>query len=482
MNKFYLYQKLIIYFISAYIFAYFANFSMGDDGLRHLAFAAYPDIMKSWADVFPHSLFMQEYDPWHVWHDILRFFLRFFSYDTLHVAINTTSLFLLMVFIDLLLAKYSKVNYGTLSIILVLSIVLLGSSRYINLRPDLLSGLYLMSALLLIKRPVLLFLLTLLYAPSYYLFFLYTGSIGLVYLILKEYKVFLAVFIASCISLAIHFYLDGQAFVQTVIYLLSDQSLRMGLEVSEGKALFKFLGIFNYYVLVLIFGSFISFVVYKKYDYFKKQPLSLLLLITSVLYLTQIRYFYLLLPLMILYFLIEIKPIINTIFSRKILYYVYKLSHILKLASRQTIFYMIAIPYTSFMLGYSIQDDASIKALENKSYYKNSYFNNKTILLNKMTNDIYYALYLNPSIKFIPSCSIGWFENNAKMKDIYIRMMKEDGVTKDELKQLLDFVGADYYMHVFLSKKQILDIEELQSIGLHPIKIIDNKLLFEYKP
>ena len=482
MKQFHLYQKLIIYFISAYIFAYFADFTMGDDGLRHIAFAAHPDIMKAWADVFPHSLFMKDYDPWHVWHDILRFYLKFFPYDALHVAINTTSLFLLMVFTDLLLTKYSKVNFGTLGIIVVLSIVMLGSSRYTNLRPDLLSGLYLMFVLLLIKRPALVFLLTLVYAPSYYLFFLYTGSIGLVYLVLKEYKVFLAVFIASCIGLGAHLYLDGQNFVQTVIYLLGDQILRMGLEVSEGEPLFKFLGIFNYYVLVLMFGSIISFIVYKRYDYFKKQPLALLLLITSILWLTQIRYFLLLQPLMILYFVIEARTIINIIFSRNILYYVYKLAHILKLASRQAIFFMIAIPYTFFMLGYSIQNDIYIKALDSKSYYKNSYFDNKTILLNKMTTDIYYALYLNPSIKFIPSCAIGWFEDNKQMKDIYVRMMKEDGITKDELKQLLDFVGADYYMHVFGAKKQILNMKELDEIGLKSLLIIDNKLLFKYEP
>ena len=481
MKEFNLYQKLIIYFISAYVFAYFADFTMGDDGLRHIAFATYPDVMKSWADVFPNSLFMSDYDPWHVWHAILAFYLQFFSVDTLHVAINTSSLFLLMIFIDLLLTKYSKVKFGTLSIIVVLSIVLLGSSRYINLRPDLLSGLYLMAALLLTKRHIALFLITLLYAPSYYLFFLYTGSMGLVYLVLKEHKAFLAVFIASCISLAIHLYIDGQAFVQTVIYLLTDQSLRMGLEVGEGKALFGFLKIFNYYVLVLLLGSIISYIIYKKYDYFKKQPIALLLLITSILWITQVRYFLLLFPLIILYFVIEIKPMIKTIFSRKIIYYIFKFSHITKLASRVPLFYLIAIPYTAFMLGFSIHKEAPRKALENKVYFKNENFNNKRILLNQLSTDIYYGLYLNPSIKFIPSCSIGWFEDNKEMKDIYIRMMKEEGINKDELKQLLDFVEADYYMHMFSTKKQILNMKELEEIGLESLLIIDNKLLFKYE-
>jgi len=453
---------------------------MSDDGLRHIAFAAHSDVMKSWGDVFPHSLFMKDYDPWFIWHEILRVYLHFFSYSSLHVAINTSSLFLLMILLDALLTKYSKLEFGTLGIIIILSITLLASSRYVNVRPDLLSGIYLMAALLLTKRWVLLFLLTLLYSPSYYLFFLYTGSMGLVYLTLKEHKAFFAVFIASSIGLFFHLYTGGDNFIKTIIYVLTDQSLRMGLEVNEGIALFDFLKIFNYYVLVLLFAIVISFIVYKNYEYFKKQPLALLLLITSILWITQVRYYFLLLPLMILYFVIEIKPIISNVFSRKIIYYIYKVSHILKLASRQGTFYVIAISYTSFMLGYSMRNDSSYKNLENKEFYKNKMFNNKTVLLSGMTSDIYYGLYQNPSIKFVPSCAIGWFEDNKKIKDIYIRMMKKDGINELELKELLDYVGADYYIHMFGANKQILSLDELKNIGLTPLSIIDNKMLFKY--
>ncbi len=471
-----------VYFISALLFSYFAGFSMLDDGLRHIAFSAYPDIMKSWGDVFPHSLFMKEYDPWHVWHSIISLYLELFSYANVHIAINASSLFLMMVLIDLLLRRYSKVHFGTLSIILVLSIVLLSSDRYINVRPDLLSGLYLMAALLFTKRWILLFLLTLLYAPSYYLFFLYTGSMGLVYLVLKEHKAFSAVFIASCIGLGIHLYLDGEPFVQTVIYILGDQGLRSGLEVGEGVPLFTFLKIFNYYVLVLILGTIISALVYKFHSYFKQQPLALLLLITSILWLTQVRYFSLLFPLILLYFMLEIKPLLKNFLSRHLLYYIFKMGHILKRAAKQPLFYLLAIPYAAFMLGYSMHDEGSKKAMENKVYFANEKFNNKRILLSAMTNDIYYALYQNPSLEFVPSCAIGWFESgNPRMKDIYIRMMREEGIQEDELKELLDYVGADYYIHAFNARRQVLSFQEILKIGLEPVLIIDSKIIFKYK-
>ncbi len=388
-KTFIFYQKYFIYFAAAFISAYIAGITMLDDGLRHIAFAAYPEIMKSWADVFPHSLFMSDYDPWHIWHSIIYFYLQFVPYDSVHIAINTTSLFFMMVLIDTLLNKYSqlKISFG-LSILIVLFIVFTTSNRYINVRPDLLSGLYLMAALSLTRHWLFLFLLTLFYVPSYYLFFLYTGSMGLVYLVLKEHKAFFAVFIASCIGLFIHLYIDGSAFVQTVLYLLNDQSLRSGLEVGEGVPLFNFLKIFDYKILVLILAIVISTLIYKNYNYFKQQPLALLLIITSILWITQIRYFVLLSPLIMLYFIIEIKPIVQTIFSQKVLYYIFKLSYILNEANKKPLFYIIAISFTILMSGFAMQNNNLKTALETKKYFKSDVFNNKRILFNPMAVDI----------------------------------------------------------------------------------------------
>ena len=475
-------QKVLIYFLSAFLFAYFAGFTMGDDGLRHIAFAAHSDVMISWGNVFPHSLFVQSYDPWYTWHKILAFYLKIFSYQQVHIAVNTTVLFVFMMLVESLLERYSNVKLGTLGIIVVLSIVLLSIDRYTNMRPDLLSGLYVMVALILLKRWELLFFLTLLYAPLYYLFFLYTGSIGLMSLVLKNYRSFSAVFSASALGFVLHLYLNGIDFLQTVKYLLTDQTLRKGLNVGEGAPLFEFLSLFNYFILVATMGAIVNYLVYRFYPYFYKKPLALFLLVTSVLWLAQVRYFYLLLPLILLYIFSELQPIVRTIFSRFILYYLTRGWHILKLARNRRIFYLVVIPYTALILAYSTQSNGKklSQELENKRYFKSEKFNNKRILSNTMTTDIYFGLYQNPTIQFIPSCSIGWFEDsNSSMKDIYIQMMKKEGINEKELKSLLDYLKADYYIHTFKSEKQILSFDKLRNIGLQPMLIVDNKIIFK---
>ncbi len=477
------YLRWMIYAFSALLFSYFAGFSMLDDGMRHIAFAAHPEIMESWADVFPHSLFFREYDPWHVWHSIIALYLEFIPYHSVHTAITATVLFLMMLLIDQLLIKYSDMRLGSVHILLVLAIVILGDDRYITVRPDLLSGLYVMAALLFKERGILLFILTLFYAPSYYLFFLYTGSIGLVYLTLKDAKAFSAVFIASLLGLALHLSLDGTAYLQTVWNLLTDQSLRSGLEVGEGKALFGFLSLFNYYALVLFFGGIITVITYKFYAYFQKQPLALFLLITSILWIIQVRYFLLLRSLMLLYLLIEFRNISNMLLSRRVLYYLFRMWHIIRSASSRPLFYLLAIPYTIAMFAYSMQtnETRSKELLQTKGFFSNKKLDNRRFLSNSFNLNTYFALYLNPTLEMIPSCSIGWFEQkSASMKEIYIRMMKPEGIKEEELQQLLAYTRPDYYLHSFRNIQQVLDFKRLKAIGLEPLLILDNQALFKY--
>ena len=473
------YFRVAIYFLTAILFAHFAGLSAPDDGLRHIAFAAHQNIMHSWGEVFPHSLFFKEYDPWFVWHKIIAFYLLFFSYDTVHVAINTTVLFLFMLLLDKLLVTFSDFKKTPLLLFIIISITLLSSSKYINIRPDLLSGLFLMTALLLTKKPYLLFLLTVLYAPSYYLFFLYTGSMGLLYIALKNYKALTALFLGSLLGLAWHLYNGGEFYLQTLDYILHDRTLREGLEVTEGMTYFAILGKLNYPLLVISIWSAAGFLLYKYYSYFKQQPIALLLLIMSPLWLGQMRYTLLLQALFLLYLFSESKIILHFLFSRKILYYLYKFVHILKSVQYKIVFIIPALFYTIFMYALLFQDYDHTKSIQEKNYFKNKTFTNQTILINGLVGDIYDALYLNPTLKFVPSCSIGWFEENKKMKDIYIRMMKEEGINEKELNALLVFTGAKYYFHRLANKKQILSLKKLNTFGIKPILIIDNKILFQ---
>lgn len=473
------YIHYTIYFITSFLFAYFIDISMIDDGLRHLSFAQNQELMKNWGEVFPYSLF-GEYDPWFMWHKLLSIFIFLFSYESAHIYVNTSSLFLLLVLVDLHLRKSLERDYKAFFYIFAISIVYLSSYRYLIIRPDLLSGLFVLAALLFKNRFLPIFILTMLYAPFYYLFFLYTGSIGLTYLIQKKLKAFFGVFVASVFSLLFHLFYDLEGYIDTVINILNDQNLRMGLEVIEGEPLFSILSNLNYFILLPIFflGSF--YLIYKKYSYFKKNTLALFLLITSILWLNQVRYYDLFLSLISIY----IFSIILHVNQKGVLigfrrYFIFLKKYLL-FASNKKLFYLIALPYTIIILAYSLSNSSYNEEVEKvKTLFLNKAFDNKTVLMNKLHADIYKALYYNPRIKFVPSCSIGWFDNNAKIKDIYIRMQKEDGIKEDELKQLIDYVKADIYIHYLTNKKQTMSFEKLKEFGIIPKLIYHDKIIFK---
>jgi hypothetical protein len=120
------------------------------------------------------------------------------------------------------------------------------------------------------------------------------------------------------------------------------------------------------------------------------------------------------------------------------------------------------------------------KEVEEARFFEDKKFNNKTILLNRLHVDVYKGLYVNPTLKFIPSCSIGWFDNsNEEMKDIYIRMIKEKGISEIELKKLIKYVNADIYIHYLNNKKQALNFDKLISLGIEPKMIYHNRIIFK---
>ena len=473
--------RFLFYLFAALLFAYFGGLSFCDDGLRHIAFAAHSDIMRSWGEVFPHSLFFKEYDPWWAWHGILRFYLHFFSYETVHIAVNSTVYLLLFLLLDRLLVREGKFRENYLTVMLVLMVVSLSSVKYINLRPDLLSGLFLMAGLLLRDRFFWLFALTVLYGSSYYLFFLYTGSLALTYLLIKERRSFAALFLGSMVALLVHLYVGGSYFVKTVFYLLSDQSLREGLGVSEGAPLFGFLANLNYFVLVALLLGGVFYLAYRYNDYFKRRPLALLLLVTSPLWVAQVRYLYLLKPLFLILFLMEFWHLAAFLLSRGVRYYLRRFVHILKTLHRNILLTSVLLIYTAITLGAvnSLKENSHL--LKRYAFYKDKSFDNKTILLNTLSSEIYFALYLNPTLHFVPSCSIGWFEQNRSMKDLYIKMQKKEGIDEFQTAKLARYVGASYYIHIMHNPEGRLSFAKLKKAGIVPIAILHDRIIFKIK-
>ena len=470
---------LMIYLISSILFAYYLDVSMLDDGLRHISFANNIEIMHNWGEVFPNSLF-GSYDPWYLWHKFLQIAIEISSYEKVHILINSIVLFLLLLLVDVHFRDKIKYDYASLTYIIVLSIVYLSCHRYIMVRPDLLSGLYVIFMLTQKNRFILPLFITLFYGPFYYLFFIYTGSIGLTYIIQRDWRSLFGTFLGSIIVLIIYLFTDKNGYIQTIINILNDQNLRMGLEVSEGTPLFSIFDNLSYYILLPLFLICSFCVIYWKYEYFRKNSVATFLVITSILWVNQIRYYILFLPLIVLFLTILILNLDKKLFFyrvRKILFFIKKY---VSYSKKVKIFYIIAIPYTIFALSYAFIGKSKNESLEKGRFYSQKEFSNKTILFNSLHIDIYKALYFNPTIKTVPSCSIGWFDDkNKKMKDIYIRMQKDDGISENELRELIDYVDADIYIHYLRNNNQILNFEKLKKLGILPLKIYKNRIIFE---
>lgn len=473
-----LYIDYFIYIISAVLFAYYLDVSMNDDGLRHISFAANSDIMKNWGEVFPNSLF-GTYDPWFLWHKLLSFILNFAPYSYVHIVVNGFSFFALMLLLHEYLKRYVDYDLGSLIYIIVFTIIFATSYRYTMVRPDLLSGLFVFTVLLLNNRFLGTFLLTIIYGPFYYLFFLYTGSVGLVFMVQKKWKAFWGTFTGSVLVLLYFLLQDFQGYTSTVINILTDQNLRMGLEVSEGKAIFSIFSNLNYFILLPSFLAVSISLIYYKYEYFSKNTLALFLLITSILWINQYRYFHLFFPFITLYLL---SAALNC--NKKTLFYDLRkylviLKRYFSFARNKKLFYLVSIPYAVVMFAIKFDGASKTEELQKGLFFKDRFYSNKIVLINKLDNDIYKGLYYNPTIKFIPSCSIGWFDDKDKgMKDIYIRMMKEKGISEMELAKLIKYTNADIYIHHLRNEKQELDFEKLRQLGIIPYKIYQNFIIF----
>mgnify|MGYP007022652727 CR=1 FL=1 len=296
----------------------------------------------------------------------------------------------------------------------------------------------------------------------------------------KKWRSFYGIFVASLI-VGIYFLLqDGQEYINLITNILTDQKLRMGLEVGEGKPLFSILKDINYAVSSFVFLGGAAIIIYWKYSYFKSNAVASFLLITSILWVNQYRYYQMFLPLITVYSFSILVNIDRKLCIKLIRKYFILIKRNFSHAKKRRLFYMIAIPYCIAVIGYVFHTYSNNKFIEEAQFFKNEKYNNKTILLNAMDTDKYKALYYNHTIHFIPSCSIGWFDDsNAAMKDIYIRMQKKSGISEKELFSLIKYVNADLYIHYTRNSEQILNFDKLRKFGIIPEEIYHNRIIFK---
>lgn len=483
--------RWILYFITASFVAVGLNYNFSDDGLRHLAFAQNAVVMKSWGEVFPMSLF-DNYDPWFFWDNLLSYVIKISSYDVAHIVVNIFSIFILLIMIDTLFTIEMKRYKNT---IVLLSILLLTSvfARYTNLRPDLLSGFYTMGIYIIFKsfdakrRFLVVFIASLMYLPMYYLFFVYTLAMTMYMFLMRDYKSMFSLLLATSIGFGYYYFQFGAEAFTTLKYILSDEKLRDGLYVGEGLPIFDTLAVVNVKILFLIYLIGVLYLKIKHQNFLINNSLFSLLITLSLLWVGQLRYTSLFSP---FFYVLAISFILN-LRVRDVKYYFYK-ARILLLNffkgyaknSRNVSFLVIFALFAAFESGLIMKSDYEDTNNEAKamfSEFKSEKYNNSTILFNTLDKASYYALYSNPTIKEVPSCSIGWDYGTDRFHILYRKMVKKD-ISSLELRELAEIVDADYLiLKLPVNNKKDFDVNKLNCNSFKILKFFGEYLLISRK-
>lgn len=487
-NNIKFFVRWFIYFIAASFVAVGLGLNFSDDGLRHIAFAANENIMHNWGEVFPYSLF-GEYDPWYFWHHLLKFFIDISSYENVHIVVNIVSVFILLILIDAIMNIEMK-KYKNL--IILLSLIMLSSvfDRYVNLRPDLLSGFYVMSIYIIFKKTnakyrfLVVFIASLIYIPMYYLFFVYSIAMAMYMFMMKDYKSMLSLFVATAIGFAFYYLAFGKEALDVIMNVLNDEKLRDGLTVAEGQPLFSMINLLNVKVLLLVYLAGMLYLKFTKQELLTQNALLTLLLTLSLLWIGQLRYTFLFMPLFYifsisLFFNLDRKKL-HLIFLKIEKYFVLFFK-ITQRNNKNVSFILVFSLFVAFEMGmvfYDDHKDASTCNRSSVSEFKKQDYNNSTILFVTLGTDTYLSLYANPTIKTVPSCSIGWLSGDKNLHKIY-RKMLNDEIEPDELAGFAKKINADYiFVDLPINKNKELNIDLMNKNGYKIFKIFKRYLIF----
>lgn len=460
IKNFFIYTAFLV---SSSIIASLMNYTMYDDGWRHLAMALHPDDVKSWGEIYPYSLY-GTYDPWWLWHKFLSFFSNYFPVPKIHIVVNSLVYSALSFWYFLVIKKFTK--YKNITIIIFAIFLPLLLPRYFYLRPDLLSGIFCIY-FILTNNKIFLSILSVIYAPFYYLFWFYFGYIGYVHLILKEYKKVLILIIIGILGLSFHLYYDFDSYIKMIQNVFNNDSLLIKYSVSESKPVFIPLSIKNSLgsSLLLLMLISISLIMYKIAN--PKNKLIKVMILLLPLFLIQHRFYELLRPiyhvfLLYIFFLSfeHIKKYGFDSFFKLLLDYIKEKSYIFEIYTKLR-FYIIPFIIIIFFLLILFARIEKSNTLENNiknlSFIQNEEFNNKLILFTTMNSTGYISLYLNPKAKFIPSCSLGWVTYNKEDKEAYLKL-----ITNDKRLSFKDFVKI-----IKLNNPDYIIIDAVQSKNLN---------------
>lgn len=483
--------RLVIYFLTASFLAAGIGLGFTDDGLRHLAYAENRDLMGSWGEVFPLSLF-GEYDPWDFWHRFLGVVIDISSYEFAHVVVNIISIFILLTLVDLALLTQLKRFQFLVSVISIL-ITIYSYERYIVLRPDLISGFFVLAIFIFSekinqnKRFLAVLLLSLAYAPMYYLFFVYTAALGMYMFLIKDFKSVMALAVATILGFSYYYMHFGVESLETIGYILQDESLRDGMNVNEGLPLIQALTVLNVKVLFILYLLLIYYFFSKHQKFLLENKLFTLILTLSLLWIGQLRYTSLFMPIFTIFFVSLFMNLSMSEFDKII-----KQIRVLFVNGRRIVLKKkkmgAFVGAIALFVGFEISviekhrfSDTKDAALEYIKEMKKPEYKNKRILVNTLDNIEYYSLYASPSLEFIPSCSIGWTDGGERVDRLYKELIK-NGLSVQELKELSLLVKADYiFFKPSKGEKIGINLDNLNDRSFKILKTFKDFLIIEVK-
>lgn len=469
INSIYIY--FLFFIVSSFVAKSF-GYTMIDDGWRHIAMAMNQDIMISWENVYLHSLY-GSFDPWFVWHNILYFIAQFSGQYNVHIVVNTFVYFALSLWFYNVFKKYSDIPQ-LLSVILSMGLPLL-FSRYFIVRPDLLSGLFVLY-LVLISRKTVILIVSIIYAPLYYVFWFYFGYLIGVFIVLKEYKKILIFFIAFVVGIIFYCNVDCEGFMHITQLVLNNDSLLEGHFVTESQPYFIPMYIKNYLgsTVLLAILFMISVLLYLRF-----KPKTLLIkyfIFLLPLIFLQYRFFNLFAPLILsimiiygyrVYVYIQLNGLIKTkniieVFLKENTY-VYNLNKFsVNILAMITIIVLLGINFIEKKKNYNVLENH----LNSLDFLNDQPYKNKNILITKMDINIYLALYQNPTAKYLPSFSLGWVDYKDDDRKIYFNIA--NGKMYDDEVRFFDFLASnniDYILIPTKNNQYILTSQTLEKYG-----------------
>lgn len=476
----------IIFLISSAIIVSFIGITMPDDGWRHLAMALYPEQIKSWGEVYPHTLY-NDYDPWFMWHNLLSSIHNFVETGYIHIVVNSLIYSFLSFWYYLAFNKFTKLS---IVFIIIFSVGLpLLTMRYFFLRPDALSGLFILYFLIL-RNKILLTIISCLYAPYYYVFWFHMGYLIYVQSVLKEYKNILILIFAILFGFSFYAYIDFKGFIEISTNVLNNDTLTGKYSVGESNSyLFStsfvnLIGSSKLLVLMIII-SLLFIYVFKP-----KTLLTKIFILYFPLMILQFRFLHLLQPIFYLYL---ISIIYNNYRMIKLKGIIYFINNIKLFIQNRTYFgnltyngfktILIITLILFFTLTY-LKVKSSSTSLERHfktmTFLNEKEFRNKKILFSTMSTETYMALFINPTGKYVPSCSLGWVKYDEKDKKTYFNLLiNNEEISMKDFFIFLKLNSPDYFIINTASTSNLIFTEfEIMNNGYSFYKIINSKLIF----